>query len=282
MDELMVALTKDELIKAGTIDSLVDLISDRPGLAELREQRDNLGVDSCFDDCPYNCKKGRLFNFDTRKYVECPNCSEKKRMLISDNAVITTLSDGTDIKLEVRLCDLLGIDQTYFNIYKNFEFDDVVRDQGLLVDSVTAKVKEKMEEVYSGLVLSEAPERSYCFGIGSNGSIEAFVYPFLRHAYTARLTVSRFVLAEEFINPKINLDQFTYSDVCIIMIPMGGPLSALSAAEYVMQRRAKSYKSTIFVTRANEDYCSNLLGFPYSPGSKYEATPVFVKYKKSE
>lgn len=286
LEDVVVGLTRSELKYLGITESMFDLISRRPGLEELREQLNNLDVGLIFEDCPnYGCTRGKLFDLNINKWVRCPQCAEKVKKLTYKNGVVATLEDGRGVKLEVRLSDLLNIDPMHFDRYKRFDFDRLFSNAGLINTNVKNRVKDIIEDVYNDLVLGRVPECSYCFGLGNSGNIEALVYPFLIKAFLVGLTIARFASTSVFFDfEKSNYDgkkkfkQFMTADVCIVLLIPTISFVGVSQLKALMQERAIRGKSTIFVTTENEDCCSSLINYSYDVGTKFSATPVFVKY----
>lgn len=284
MEDIVISLTMADLRYLGVVDSMFDLINRRPEFEGLQGKLNNLDVELIFKDCPYYCDRGKHFNFDTKKFEDCPNCAPIVQRLTYHNDVITTLEDGRGVKLEVRLSDLLNIDHKHFDRYRKFEFDRIFPSPGLINTDIKNRIQEIMEAVYDGIVLGKPLECSYCFGLGANGNLEALVYPFLIQAFRAGLRVSRFTSASMFYDFDVSnrggkkFEQFVEADVCIVLITPGLSPEGVGRLKALMQERANKKKGTLFVTTENEDHCSSLINYSHDVGNKFSATPVFVKY----
>lgn len=237
-------------------------------------------VKSHFDDCPYNCNvNGKVLDVNLGKLVNCPHCSEKKKVLMKSGIV------ETDEDERLPLSTVLGIENEFLS--SRFVYETVIPDGELLfIDSESvSNQRDIAEEMYLNLTTGVLPEVSMCFGVGIKGRPERFAYPMLAKAYLGGLTICRFITCSEFnrlsLDTKTDILEFYNADFVMMLINEGSNLADISSAKGLMQARALKGKATIFLTTWTVEACSALLGY-YNNSSYSLATPVFVEYKSSK
>lgn len=232
-----------------------------------------------FDDCPYNCSNGEVADYETRRMIPCPHCSERRKELAKEGLAE---NEKGDIK---PLHRLLGVDNKYLEA--KFVYDSVIPEgERLFLDDESLKRQESvLEDIYLGLTVGQLPEKSYCIGIGIKGRIDRLVYPFLAKAYLSGLTVAKFISCSDYNRLCMNMDTeaFDYleKDFVMILIQDGATKADILSAKGLMQRRALNGKITVFITTWVIEACSVLLG-NYGDDSKFLACGVFVEYKRSK
>ena len=235
---------------------------------------------SHFDDCPYGCNQnGMLLDAETKKMVQCPHCSQKKKELLREGYAIS------EKNTQVPLNTLLGISSKYLT--EKFVYDTIIPEgERLFIEDESLKWQsEESEELYLGLTVGELPEESLCFGISIKGRVDRFAYPMLAKAYLNGISVGKFISSTEFNRLQFNMDEslddFYNADLLFMLINEGSTRADIFSAKGLMQARALRGKPTIFVTTWTIEACSELLGFQ-EEGSYFLARPVFVQYKTNK
>lgn len=228
------------------------------------------------EDCPYHCNNGKLMDYELKKIVPCPYCSEKKNELAKDG-----LAEDTDGSI-ISLPTMLGINNKYLN--SKFIYESVIPDgEKVFLDEESVKKQgEVLEDIYLGLGVGELPERSYCIGLGYKGSIDRVAYPLLAKAYLSGLSVAKFISCTQYnrmcINMSDEVEGYYTKDLVIILIQDGASKADIASAKGLMQTRALNGKCTIFLTTWVIEACSMLLGYPFDD-TFFLATGVFVEYR---
>lgn len=228
------------------------------------------------EDCPYHCNNGKLMDYELKKIVPCPYCSEKKNELAKDG-----LAEDTDGSI-ISLPTMLGINNKYLN--SKFIYESVIPDgEKVFLDEESVKKQgEVLEDIYLGLGVGELPERSYCIGLGYKGSIDRVAYPLLAKAYLSGLSVAKFISCTQYnrmcINMSDEVEGYYTKDLVIILIQDGASKADIASAKGLMQTRALNGKCTIFLTTWVVEACSMLLGYPFDD-TYFLATGVFVEYR---
>ncbi len=235
-----------------------------------------------FEDCPYHCSNGYLFDRGLKKKIPCPYCSERKKELARDGVAQTEEGKLGDLPR------LLGVDNDYMKPV--FEYDWVVPDGERLFmeqDSITRQ-KDLAEELFLTLSVGQIPDRSLCFGLGNKGRVDKFAYPMLAKAYLSGLSVSRFISCTDYnrllVAMSPDLDALFSADFVLMLICDGSSKADIASAKGLMQSRALRGKPTVFVTTWSIEACSILLGYWNDP-SYFLASGVFLEYhvgKKSK
>lgn len=235
---------------------------------------------SHFDDCPYGCNQnGMLLDAETKKMVQCPHCSQKKKELLREGYAMS--EENTQVPLNT----LLGISSKYLT--EKFVYDTIIPEgERLFIEDESLKWQsEESEELYLGLTVGELPEESLCFGISIKGRVDRFAYPMLAKAYLNGISVGKFISSTEFNRLQFNMDEslddFYNADLLFMLINEGSTRADIFSAKGLMQARALRGKPTIFVTTWTIEACSELLGFQ-EEGSYFLARPVFVQYKTNK
>ena len=111
-----------------------------------------------YDDCPYNCNGGKIFDYGLRKLIPCPHCSEKRESLAKEG-----LAENEQGDIE-PLYRLLGVNNKYLEA--KFVYEAVVPEaERLFIEDESLKRQgDLLEEVYLGLSVGELPDKSYCIG----------------------------------------------------------------------------------------------------------------------
>lgn len=236
-------------------------------------------IKTSYDDCPYNCTDGQVFNYELKTFEPCPHCSTRKKELLDKG-----LAETNSGELQ-SLPKVLGIENNY--LQPNFSYDGVIPEgEKIFLDEDSIKhQKSVLEEIYLGLSVKELPDRSYCVGLGNKGRIDRFAYPLLAKAYMAGLSVAKFISCAEYnrlcINMDSDLDSYYNKDLVIMLIPDGASKADIACAKGLMQTRALKGKPTIFVTTWVIEACSILLGY-HGEDTFFMAEEVFVRYKRSK
>lgn len=234
---------------------------------------------SKFDDCPYHCNNGKVLDYELRKLVPCPHCSERKSELARQG-----LGENSDGDIE-PLCRILGVNNPYLEA--RFVYDSVVPEEErvFLDEDSVSRQKDLLEEIYLGLTVGELPDNSYCFGLGNKGRVDRFAYPMLAKAYLSGIDVARFISCLDYnrlcINMSDEIEQFLEKDLVIMLIQDGATKADLLSAKGLMQSRALRGKGTIFVTTWSIEACSTLLGY-FNDKNYFSASGSFVEYKVSK
>lgn len=230
-----------------------------------------------FEDCPYHCNNGKLFDRNSRKEVPCPYCSKKRRELEKAGLMKTEKEDP------VSISEALGIDCAY--IKPVFNYDAVIPEveRAYLNEDIYKIQKEKMEELYNGLLIGKLPNHSMCFGLGVKGKVDLVAYPMLVKAYISGISVARFVDCNEYARKTYQMDfdfvdSLLSKDFAMMLIPEGSSSVGISAAKGFMQERALKGKPTVFLTTWSVEACSAFLGF-YGDKSLFMASAYFIKYE---
>lgn len=233
-------------------------------------------VKTKFDDCPYKCTDGKLLDYQTAKFVDCPHCSEKRDELAKEG-----LAEDESGELD-SLPRLLGIDSKYLS--SRFVYDSVIPEgeRVFIEDESIKRQSDVLTEIYLGLGVGELPDRSYCIGLGNKGRIDKLAYPLLVKAYLSGLSVAKFISCIEYNRMYIamndDVESYLEKDLVMMLIPDGSSKADILSAKGLMQSRALKGKPTIFVTTWIIEACSILLGY-YGDETHFLASGVFVEYK---
>lgn len=232
-----------------------------------------------YDDCPYNCSNGQVMDYEIRKLIPCPYCSEKRKDLANQG-----LAENEQGDIE-PLHRILGVNNKYLE--SKFIYDAVVPEPEklFLVDESISRQKDLLDEIYLGLTVGELPDKSYCFGLGNKGRVDRLVYPFLAKAYLAGLSVAKFISCGMYNRLHVamsdEISSYLERDLVIMLIQDGSSKSDILSAKGLMQERASYGKCTIFVTTWSIEACSMLLGY-FGEETFYLASGSFVEYKSSK
>lgn len=233
-------------------------------------------VKTKFDDCPYKCTDGKLLDYQTAKFVDCPHCSEKRDELAKEG-----LAEDESGELD-SLPRLLGIDSKYLS--SRFVYDSVIPEgeRVFIEDESIKRQSDVLTEIYLGLGVGELPDRSYCIGLGNKGRIDKLAYPLLVKAYLSGLSVAKFISCIEYnrlyVAMNDEVESYLEKDLVMMLIPDGASKADILSAKGLMQSRALKGKPTIFVTTWIIEACSILLGY-YGDETHFLASGVFVEYK---
>ena len=232
-----------------------------------------------YDDCPYYCNNGKVFDYAIRKLVTCPHCGDRREELIKQG-----LAESEDGDIE-PLYRILGINNRYLEA--KFVYDSVVpeAERLFLEEESVKRQKELLEEIYLGLTVGELPDKSYCIGLGNKGRIDRLAYPWLAKAYLAGVEIAKFTSCIEYNRLYIAMDSeveaYLEKDLVIMLIPDGSSKADILSAKGLMQSRALRGKATIFITTWSIEACSTLLGY-YGEETYFYASGSFVEYKVSK
>lgn len=232
-----------------------------------------------YDDCPYHCNNGQVFDYQLKKLTPCPHCSEKRKELAEEGLAETECGDIESLP------SILGINNQYLKA--KFVYDGLIPEGELIFieEESVQRQKDVLEDIYLGLTVGETPDKSYCIGLGNKGRIDRLAYPLLAKAYLSGLSVAKFISCGEYnrmcINLKPEVEQYYNKDFVMMLIPDGASKADIASAKGLMQTRALNGKPTIFVTTWSIEACSILLGY-YGDETYFLATGVFVEYKISK
>lgn len=231
-----------------------------------------------YDDCPYNCSNGQVMDYELRKLIPCPHCSEKRESLAKQG-----LAENEQGDVE-PLHRLLGVENKYLEA--KFVYDAVVpeAERLFLEDDSVSRQKDLLEEIYLGLTVGELPDKSYCIGLGNKGRIDRFAYPMLAKAYLSGLSVARFISCSEYnrlyVAMSDDIESYLEKDFVLMLIQDGASKADILSAKGLMQSRALKGKGTLFVTTWSIEACSTLLGY-FGEETYFLASGSFVEYKVS-
>ena len=129
-----------------------------------------------FDDCPYKCNNGQIMDYNLRKLIPCPHCSEKRKELADEGLAETEFGDIESLPR------ILGINNQYLRA--KFVYDSLIPEGELVFieEESVKRQKDVLEDIYLGLSVGELPSRSYCIGLGNKGRIDRLAYPLLAKA----------------------------------------------------------------------------------------------------
>ena len=232
-----------------------------------------------YDDCPFHCSNGKVLDYELKKLVPCPHCSEKKQELAKQG-----LAENEEGDIE-PLYRLLGVNNKYLEA--KFIYDAVVPEgeRLFLEEESLNRQKDLLEEIYLGFSVGEIPDRSYCFGLGNKGRVDRLAYPLLAKAYLAGLSVAKFISCAEYnrlyINMSDEVESYLEKDIVLMLIPDGASKADILSAKGLMQSRALKGKCTIFITTWIIEACSILLGY-FGDVTYFLASGSFVEYKVSK
>lgn len=232
-----------------------------------------------YDDCPYNCNNGKIFDYGLRKLIPCPHCSEKRESLAKEG-----LAENEQGDIE-PLYRLLGVNNKYLEA--KFVYEAVVPEAERLFieDESLKKQGDLLEEVYLGLSVGELPDKSYCIGLGNKGRVDRLAYPMLAKAYLSGLSVARFISCTEYnrlyVAMSSEVESYLDKDFVMVMIQDGASKADILSAKGLMQSRALKGKGTVFVTTWSIEACSTLLGY-FGEETFFLASGSFVEYKVSK
>lgn len=229
-----------------------------------------------FEECPYGCTNGFLFDRNLRKRVPCPFCSERKKEMANEGKAVSETGDVGNLAL------MLGVPNDYVKAV--LDYDSIVPDgERLYIEKDSIERQNKIvEDLYLGLTVGQLPDRSYCFGFGNKGRADKFAFPILAKAYMAGLSVAKFISCTDYNRMLVamsqELDVFLSSDLVVMFICDGSTKADIAAAKGLMQSRALRAKPTIFATAWSIEACSILLGYWNDP-SYMLACGVFLEYR---
>lgn len=232
-------------------------------------------INSSLEACAYNCKNGRIFDFVSKSFSECPDCKTRRRSEIKESR----LESGEDLEAA------FGFGKKFLS--SQYVWESLIPDgERVVIDDASLDyLKEQIDTVYNQFCLGQKPERSYCFGLGIKGRLENLVYPLMVRAYQKGLTVCPYLSVSEYsrmvANADPRLDGLFASDVLFVLVNEGVTLGDLAAAKGLMQVRSIKGNVTIFVTTWTIEACSGLVGYPGDTEMSL-GRAVFVEYLRSK
>lgn len=234
-----------------------------------------------FEDCPYHCDNGRVFNPFTREYEPCPACADKKQALIKGIDPETKLRTGQDLK------DLLGF--TSRNLDEHVTISALIPpdEQKYIEEESITKIEEAIKTILKYVDTYSRLPNSYCFGLGIKGDIEKFAFLLLARAYRAGYSISRFLSISEIhrwnsMDKTQELEDLVNKDLALILLPDGFRAAERDTAKGIMQQRGIKGHATIFLTTWKIESVSGLLNAYNNPDMLTMARPVFVEYKSKK
>lgn len=238
-----------------------------------------MSVKISFEDCPYHCNKGKIFDFDLKKLVPCPYCSEKRQEMASKGVAE---DDSGNI---LSLSTLLGIENKYLS--SKLVYDSIIPEgeRVFLEDESVKMQSDIIEDLYLGLAVGELPSGSICFGISIKGRVDRLAYPLLAKAYLSGLTVAPFISCSAYnrlcIAMSDEVETYYNRKFVVMLINDGATKADIASAKGLMQTRALKGLPTVFITTWVVEACSMLLGY-FEDENNFLARSVFVEYKKGK
>lgn len=221
-----------------------------------------------FDDCPYNCQGGRIFNQATKSFVACPYCSQKRKEELS-KAVVSDSSDLGSVEKALNIPkSYWGTSFQFDNIFRSRDFRDIFTAQSL------TSVKQQTDELINKVTLGELPDYSVAFNFGFRADIFGFIYPFLTKAYLGGLKtaplVTGFTLSKLRLEAQTSFkldevselmedyqrrdkkwgsrfEDYIDADICVVLLDAAATVADISSVRGLMMHRAIKGKATIIV-----------------------------------
>ena len=221
-----------------------------------------------FEDCPYNCQGGKIFNQATRSFVACPYCSQKRKEELN-NAVIADSSDLGSVEKALNIPkSYWGTSFQFENIFRSKDFRDIFTSQSL------TSVKQEADNLINKVTLAELPDYSVAFNFGFRADVFAFIYPFLTKAYISGLKTAPLVtgftlsklrleaqtsfkldevseLMEEYQRKDkkwgSRFEDYIDADICVVLLDAAATIADISSVRGLMMHRAIKGKATVVV-----------------------------------
>lgn len=213
---------------------------------------------------------GRVLDFQLGKYVPCPECKKRRQKEVDSGRAIFEKFD-----LESR------------DLTQEFIYSKAVK----YANTDYTKQSTERQSKYIGTLIANLekrikPEESVCFGLGKYGRPDVLAYSIASTAYIQGATVAPVMTCRKLYDlschEKQEVVKYIESEILIIIIPVNPTRASLRHAVGIMQERAMSDKSTIFITTYEQDKCRELLTDKKDYSTKWLARPVFVKKKDDE
>lgn len=245
------------------------------------------------DNCPYNCKDGKVYNRVSHRFEICPHCSELR---------VKQVRGEVECEGGLTVSELLRVPERYTGL--SFNMDLVIPNryqQMRLIPESVEEVGTVLNQLISDATMGEVPKRTYLFNLGDCADISAFVYPYMMRAYKAGLKVAPLVYSlelqrlrnklersfeDEEFRPSVldkygdNYDDYLDADICITVLDTGATIKDLNAIRGIIDNRAERGKATMVFTYAYFDRIFSLC----SNGDEMSlrlATLVQVRFRKA-
>lgn len=245
-----------------------------------------LELSAVFENCPYFCNKGRLFDTRAKKWLPCPNCSDK----------LSEFAKGKIKESGKSALELLRLPETYQGLL--FNVKDIISEttkKDLKASSLTL-VEDSLSDLMHKADMGEVSDYSIMVNLGRKSREHIFIVPYLLRSMTSGLSVVpllKIYELEEYkarfeINPLedstrdwgTRYKDFLVASVCVVTIDAGVTPYGLNAVKGLMQLRALENKSTIIFTNA---WGNSVRALCSEEGNreKYLATLISVEYENT-
>lgn len=200
-----------------------------------------------FEDCPYNCVDGKVFNTTLGQMETCPYCAEKRKGIVQDE-------DNTEVEGGKNIFEILNINEYYRGI--EYTFEKVISDTSYLTEESLNIMKESLDNLYSRLSIGEIPKSSYLYNIGSKANAYNFVYPFIIRAYKYGVPTTPVLSTVDIVESQLNLDKgiskeyvdYVNTKLSVVIVNAGTSYLSTQILKGYMQERAKRGNPTIIFT----------------------------------
>jgi len=245
-----------------------------------------LELSDAFENCPYYCCKGRLFDTRAKKWIPCPNCSDK----------LSEFAKGKIKESGKSALELLRLPETYQGLL--FNVKDIISEtakKDLKASSLTL-VEDSLSDLMHKADMGEVSDYSIMVNLGRKSREHIFIVPYLLRSMTSGLSVVPLLLIDELEEYKARFElnplddssrewgtrykDFLTAAVCVVTIDAGVTSYGLDAVKGLMQRRSTGNKSTIIFTNAWGNRVRALCS-EEGEREKHLATLISVEYEGS-
>lgn len=229
-----------------------------------------------FEDCPYGCVDGKIFNSGLKRVEDCPYCAEKRKKAVQEVS-------STE---EKNIFDELKINEYYRGL--DYTFDNVLINEGYLVEDSLKEVKDSLDLVYGNLSIGEIPNETLMYNLGGKANVFAFVYPFMLRAYKFGFSITPLLGNTDIVNAVYNLEHdytreytdYIERDLSVVLLSSGITYLGVRAVKGYVQDRAMRGKATIIFSQGVvEKHILNLVS-ETGNGGLHLARLISVRYVK--
>ncbi len=239
-----------------------------------------------FEDCPYHCNKGKIFDPYKHTTKPCPYCTEKRRTLLRQ-AVTNANNREISQNLLKRLNLKPNLGGTSFDIGN--VIPEVYKD-GFESDTYNA-VKNTADALMNKATLGELPEFSMMFYFGMRCNVSNFIYPLLVRYYIAGVEVAPLMTGRDLVvlrhQDDAKLYDMTYDDIlrkelCVVWLDSGYTTVEVDTVKGLMETRAFYDLPTIIIIGMTKSFVWSLTHAQNdTKQTRHLATAFVVSYKRT-
>lgn len=224
--------------------------------------------------CAYHCNdENEVLDIIHGRLVPCPTCSK----IMQDSVADRKTPQG------IPLYKVLGFNRDP-GLSGVFDYDKVIPDVVKIKyssESIDSQ-RDSYKNLWDAIVRGDDLDQSWCFGIGSKGNLDVFIYPLLVEAYKNGKSVSQLTSITsidrlyEFSKGADAYESLLRSYLLVTVLDEGINAHGVATAKSLMQSRSLKGLATVFVTTGSSDTVETLLSVP-GQHKLFLATPSFVE-----